>query len=608
MRETQFIQQMHEKWQRFEELLQQPSKQPEKLYDMFIQVMNDLSYAKTFYPNRSVRVYLNGLAQRIFSSIRKDRKSHRQLFVSFWRTDLPKVMWETRQTLLFAFLLFLGGFLIGVVSSAMDESFVATILGADYVAMTETNINKGDPMAVYKQREAFGMSVGIAGNNLFVATLTFVMGIFYTIGSIGILVSNAIMVGAFQYFFIERDLFIESFLTIWIHGTLEISAIIIAGAAGITMGKGLVFPGSYSRLKSFQRSARQGLKIMIGITPIILLTAFFEGFLTRYTDLPNVLRALFILVNLTFVLLYFVFYPRWKARQTDGFAATVSVPLHADPPQKIEWFAIKSTSQILGDTIRLFRRHFRAMIYGSLLSATLFTGLAYFLANDFVFDLSYPFYQFSTVDYLHQLFNNVNWWMGAAMFLALGALVAYVFQHLFPTKKLLQNLLPLLPIYTVVYAMLYLSFVDGWWWMLMLLPYGFIYLFMVYKRTDDSLQASTSLFFLIKINFWQVLNLGLMLIGLTIIMLTLLDTTVFYILFDKLAWIFPFEQTILNTISVLLTTFLTAWTFFIALSLALIAATVLYFSAAEWQEAIQLKAQIQKIGTVRRIKGMEREE
>ena len=71
------------------------------------------------------------------------------------------------------------------------------------------------------------MSLGIAFNNLYVACLTFVLGVFYAIGSLFVLISNGIMVGVFQYFFIQQGLFLESFLTIWIHGTLEISAIVL---------------------------------------------------------------------------------------------------------------------------------------------------------------------------------------------------------------------------------------------------------------------------------------------------------------------------------------------------------------------------------------------
>jgi hypothetical protein len=55
MRERQFIEQNKEKWRAFEMLIQSKEKDPEKLGELFVQITDDLSYARTFYPNRSVR-------------------------------------------------------------------------------------------------------------------------------------------------------------------------------------------------------------------------------------------------------------------------------------------------------------------------------------------------------------------------------------------------------------------------------------------------------------------------------------------------------------------------------------------------------------------------
>src|SRR3546814_12188447 len=94
------------------------------------------------------------------------------------------------------------------------------------------------------------------------------------------------MLGAFQFFFYQKGLLLTSVLSIWIHGTLEISAIIIAGSAGLVMGNSLLFPGTWSRLESFRRGARRGLKIVIGLVPVFITAALLEGFVTRPTDMP----------------------------------------------------------------------------------------------------------------------------------------------------------------------------------------------------------------------------------------------------------------------------------------------------------------------------------
>ena len=353
MRETTFIQQNEEKWKEFELILEGERNAPEKLNDLFIQVTDDLSYARTFYPNRSVRVYLNGLAQRIFFKIYKGKKSKRSHIAAFWVDELPLLLYQARYDLLFAFLLFVGAMAIGMLSCAAEPEFLRTILGDAYVEMTKENIASGDPMAVYKSRGEFNMFLGITLNNLLVALITFLFGVFYGIGSIGSLLVNGIMLGAFQYFFIAEGLFAESFLAVWMHGAFEISSIVIAGAAGITMGRGLVFPKTLTRMRSFQLAARRGLSIMIGVVPLFILAGFIESFMTRYTDAPDALRAFFIFLCLGFVLFYFVVYPRMRVKK--GLVDLLKKQkLNPDHMQQINFASIKTTGELFTDTFPFF--------------------------------------------------------------------------------------------------------------------------------------------------------------------------------------------------------------------------------------------------------------
>ena len=98
----------------------------------------------------------------------------------------------------------------------------------------------------------------------------------------------------------------QSFFTIWMHGAIEISCIVIAGAAGLTMGGGLVFPGTLSRLQSLQLSARRGLMIMLTILPLIVLAAFIEGFITRYSEASYIVRGIVIFGSFGFIISYYV--------------------------------------------------------------------------------------------------------------------------------------------------------------------------------------------------------------------------------------------------------------------------------------------------------------
>jgi uncharacterized membrane protein SpoIIM required for sporulation len=102
-------------------------------------------------------------------------------------------------------------------------------------------------------------------------------------------------------------------LAVWLHGTLEIWAIIVAGAAGIALGNGWLFPGTYTRLTSFKHGAKKGLKIVIGTVPIFIMAGFIEGFLTRHTWLPDLLRLSVILLSIAFIVFYYIYLPNKRS-------------------------------------------------------------------------------------------------------------------------------------------------------------------------------------------------------------------------------------------------------------------------------------------------------
>lgn len=305
MKEAVFIKRNTKKWEEYEST-QAPDA--DQLTERFIELTDDLSYARTFYPKATVTRYLNGVASQFHQKLFANRKEDRNRIASFWRLELPLLMHEARFKLLYAFLFFFGACILGWVSAANDDTFVRLIMGDSYVNQTLENIKKGDPLAIYGGAGQADMFLQITVNNIKVSFVAFVMGILFSFGTIGILFQNGVMLGSFQYFFYGKGLLLASVLKIWIHGTLEISAIVIAGAAGLVMGHSLLFPRTYSRLESFKHGAKKGMKIVIGLVPIFVTAGFLESFITRLT-LPPIISGGIILVSAAFIVWYFVLYP-----------------------------------------------------------------------------------------------------------------------------------------------------------------------------------------------------------------------------------------------------------------------------------------------------------
>ncbi len=310
MREAAFIKNNKEKWQLFEAVLaKKKSVSPDKLSDLYIEITDDLSYAKTFYPNSKVVAYLNGVAAAAHLKIYVTKKESKNRFITFFKTEFPLEFYQHQKQLLIAFSVFLFFALVGAFSAANDGDFVRVILGDSYVNMTLENIAKGDPMAVYKQQAEMDMFLGITINNIRVAMMAFVLGILFSIGTLYVLMQNGIMLGSFLYFFYDKDLLWESSRTIWIHGTIEISVIVIAGCAGMVLGNGLLFPKTYSRLESFKKSIKAGLKIMVSTIPFFIVAGFLEGFVTRHTEMPDWLAIFIIVSSLSLIIFYYIIYP-----------------------------------------------------------------------------------------------------------------------------------------------------------------------------------------------------------------------------------------------------------------------------------------------------------
>ncbi|MCD7973567.1 MAG: stage II sporulation protein M [Candidatus Azobacteroides sp.] len=307
MREVVFIKKNEERWKKLEKDI--PNQTPDELAESFIELSDDVAYARTFYPGSDTERYLNALLSRFHQVIYKNKKEKKGRFLTFWKYEVPLTVRSHHKELFYSFLFFAVFALIGAFSAAKDDTFVRLILGDRYVNQTIQNIETGDPMAIYKSGGSTSSFLMITTNNIAVSFMVFIYGLFFSIGTVYILMTNGIMLGSFQYFFYEKNVFLDSITSIWLHGTLEISAIVIAGGAGLVMGNSLLFPKTYSRKNSFMKGAKDGLKILVGLIPVFIIAGFLEGFITRYTKMPLPVSATIILSSLAFVIFYFIIYP-----------------------------------------------------------------------------------------------------------------------------------------------------------------------------------------------------------------------------------------------------------------------------------------------------------
>ncbi len=319
MREALFIKKNADKWKEYQH---SATENPDEMADRFITLIDDVSYAKTFYPKSKVTRWINGIAAGIYQSIYQNRKEKYSRIFTFWKYELPLLFKRYHRIFLYTTIAFLLAVAIGVFSSIFNPDFVKFAIpnGDAYVEMTENNIANGDPFGVYKSENAFAVFVNIAFNNIKVAFLGFIGGLLLGIPTLYfVLWRNGIMLGAFEYMFFAHGLGIKSVMVIWIHGTLEIAAIIISCTAGFILISGFLFPETYSRLDAFKRSARDAAKVMLVLVPLFIVAAFFESYVTHLMSqtydkennggIPVWLSAIILGTSLYFIIWYFVIRP-----------------------------------------------------------------------------------------------------------------------------------------------------------------------------------------------------------------------------------------------------------------------------------------------------------
>ena len=321
MREARFIKKNVDKWNQYQ---REETKDPDEMADRFITLLDDLSYAKTFYPKSKVTRWINGIAASIYQHIYQHKKQNFSRVTLFWKYELPLLFRRYHKVFLFTFLLFVAFVAVGVISSTTDPAYAPDYFNHNvqpgYYDETIDRIQKGDPFGVYKDDNPFSMFVRIAYNNISVAFKTVVFGVLFGIGTIVMMWTNGVMLGCFQYLFFSQGLGWQSVMVIWIHGTLEISSVVIASCAGLILGFGWLFPGTYTRKQSFLRAAKDAMKICISLVPFFIVAAFFESYITRLMSntfqknsidigLPVPLSLIILSGSFFLILWYFVLYP-----------------------------------------------------------------------------------------------------------------------------------------------------------------------------------------------------------------------------------------------------------------------------------------------------------
>lgn len=202
---------------------------------------------------------------------RRDSPIH-FLMSGYWR-----LVAKRRVALLVASACLFGSALVAGTWAVSDPGAAAGLVPAQFRSVTEPR--DGTDLGIPASEQA-GLATVIFTNNIRVTLLTFAAGVLLGVGSALVLVYNGVLLGVIAGLSIDAGNGRELFQLVVAHGVLELSCIVVAGAAGLTLGWALVDPGTRTRRDAVLRAARPAVLTVLGTAPWLVLAGLVEGFVT----------------------------------------------------------------------------------------------------------------------------------------------------------------------------------------------------------------------------------------------------------------------------------------------------------------------------------------
>jgi uncharacterized membrane protein SpoIIM required for sporulation len=266
------------------------SEQVHELAFLYREVSADLARLQVLDADPSLLREINGLVSRAHGQIYRDTSERSYRILPFFLEQVPRLFRES-----WAFML--ASLLVSVCFYAMAYATVQTHpdLVADILGCCDPEFR--GPKSAGDIRERFQLvpspvlSSAVTTNNIIVAFQACAFGVTFGIGTLYVLVVNATMLGGIAGAFGNSGIESVFWTTVWPHGALELSAIVVAGGAGLRLGYSLWCPGARTRRRALREESVEAAKLAIGLIPAFVVAGFFEGFITPNAQLLDAVKV-----------------------------------------------------------------------------------------------------------------------------------------------------------------------------------------------------------------------------------------------------------------------------------------------------------------------------
>jgi uncharacterized membrane protein SpoIIM required for sporulation len=270
--------------------------------------LSSLSVARETSLDLELITYLEGLCARAYFFVYGVRTSAGSRIGAFFARDWPLAVQGLWRETLVSLAITLIGALAGYLLVANDPEWYASFVSPDLAGGRDFSASADFLRSqLYDTPGADGLSIFatfLFTHNSQIAIMCFALGFAFGVPTLMLLIQNGAMLGAILALYISRGLGLEMGGWLIIHGSTEMFAIILAGAAGFRIGWGVVFPGEESRLDAATRAGRTSALAMAGVVAMLACAGLLEG-VGRQIIISDMARYAIGLVMLALWLAYF---------------------------------------------------------------------------------------------------------------------------------------------------------------------------------------------------------------------------------------------------------------------------------------------------------------
>lgn len=334
-------------WRRLDELVSQARRSPrrltaeelDELVTLYQRTSAHLAHARTNFDDIPLVARLSQTLGLAHGTIYRRRSAPGVAFARFFTETFPAAVWHIRRAVLIAAVLLLAPAVATGVWLANDAAVRTVAIDRDL----QRALADGEFEEYYRSDAAATFQTAVTVNNIQVSFLAFITGVFFGLPTMYILVINGANIGvagAVMHAYDKGSLFWGLILP---HGLLEITAVVVAGGAGLALGWSLVVPGDRTRGRAFSEAGLRSVAVIVGLTVCFVVAGFVEAWVTP-SGLPTWARVgIGVLVEALFIL-YVAGCGRAAAdRGLTGRLGEVPVPLSGGPAPPIELTSVRST-------------------------------------------------------------------------------------------------------------------------------------------------------------------------------------------------------------------------------------------------------------------------